>query len=444
VATAAGESAVAIVRISGPEAIRIVAPLLRSAESLQQARSHQTRRVTLVDPRSRLPIDEALCTVMQAPRSYTGEDTVELSCHGSPALVRLVLERLLEEGARLADPGEFTRRAFLNGRIDLAQAEAVALMISARSERGVALAARGIGGELSRRLHDLRARLLDVVASLEVTLDFPDDAPEANQRENNINKIAEIHDASQRLLSSAHLGFRAHLGLTLAIVGPPNAGKSSLFNAILGRERAIVTPEAGTTRDVVEGSIVIAGVPIRILDTAGLGEPRDRIDAEGMRRAQDAMHEGDLLLVVLDGSAPLDREALHVLEQTQGRERLVVLSKRDLGSHSHRASLHGAIRTSVKTEGGLQELNARLIEEVKVRAGSDGDEGGLVASLRQLELLKALTRAIVDSRASFASQPAEIALVDLREALEAISMLLGLEVGDSVLDTVFAKFCVGK
>ncbi len=174
-ATAAGESAVAIVRISGPEAIRIVAPLVRSAGSLLRARSHQMRRVTLVDPRSRLTIDEALCTVMRAPRSYTGEDTVELSCHGSPALVRLILERLLEQGARMADPGEFTRRAFLNGRIDLAQAEAVALMISARSERGVALAARGIGGELSRRLHGLRSRLLDVVASLEVTLDFPDD-----------------------------------------------------------------------------------------------------------------------------------------------------------------------------------------------------------------------------------------------------------------------------
>jgi tRNA modification GTPase len=443
VATAAGESAVAIVRISGPEAIRIVAPLLRSAESLQQARSHQTRRVTLVDPRSRLPIDEALCTVMHAPRSYTGEDTVELSCHGSPALVRLVLERILDEGARLADPGEFTRRAFLNGRIDLAQAEAVALMISARSERGVALAARGMGGELSRRLHDLRARLLDVVASLEVTLDFPDDAPEAN-RSKNTNEIDQIHDEAQRLLSSAHLGFRAHLGLTLAIIGPPNAGKSSLFNAILGRERAIVTPEAGTTRDVVEGSIVIAGVPVRLLDTAGLGDPRDRIDAEGMRRAQDAMDEADLLLVVLDGSAPLDREGLRVLEQTQGRARLVILSKRDLGSHSHPASLDEAIRTSVKAEGGIEELHARLGEEVTGRTGSDGDEGGLVASLRQLELLKALTRAIWDSRASFAAQPAEIALVDLREALEAISMLLGLEVGDSVLDTVFAKFCVGK
>ncbi len=194
----------------------------------------------------------------------------------------------------------------------------------------------------------------------------------------------------------------------------------------------------------VEGTIEMGGVPVRLLDTAGIGAPRDPIDAEGMRRAQDAIEESDLLLVVVDGSAPLDRAALQVLEQTQGRERLVVLSKRDLGSLSHPASPDGAIRTSVKTEPGLEELQTRLGEEVKARTGSDGDEAGLVASLRQLELLKALSRAIRDGHECLASQPIEIALVDLREALAAICMLLGLEVGDSVLDTVFAKFCVGK
>jgi tRNA modification GTPase len=401
-------------------------------------------RVTLVDPRYGLAIDVALCTVMRAPRSYTGEDTVELSCHGGPALIRLILERLIEQGARLADPGEFTRRAFLNGRLDLAQAEAVALLISARSERGVALAARGMGGELSRRLNDLRSRVLDVVAGLEVTLDFPDDVPNADDGEI-VNVISMLCIDAERLLMAVRLGMRAHAGLTAAIVGPPNAGKSSLFNALLGRQRAIVAPDAGTTRDVVEGTIVVAGVPVRLLDTAGLGEPRDEIDVEGMRRSRDAMEESDLLLVVMDGSAPPDSEAWRLLGDTRERPRLVILSKGDLGRSVQLPILDGAVRTSVKTADGLRDLHRRLTREVAAMTGSDSDEGGLVASLRQLEILKALSRSLQSGHASLlASQPAEIALVDLRDALSAISSLLGVEVGDAILDTVFAKFCVGK
>jgi tRNA modification GTPase len=434
---------VAVVRVSGPAALRVVAPLIRSGNPLETAPSHQMRRVTLVDPRGRVVIDEALCTVMRAPRSYTGEDIVELSCHGGPALIRLVLERILAQGARMADPGEFTRRAFLNGRLDLAQAEAVALMIGARTERGVALAARGIAGELSRRLSELRSRLLDIVASLEVALDFPDDAPDTDQRTIGIN-INALSDQTTRLLGSARMGFRAHTGLTVAIVGPPNAGKSSLFNALLGRDRAIVTPEAGTTRDIVEGTIVVSGAPVRLLDTAGLGEPRDSIDAEGMRRSRDAIEESDLLLVVLDSSAPLDREAVLVLDQTRTLARIVTLSKHDLDPSACIVSLDGAIRTSVKAENGLDELWARLGDEVAARTGADGDEGGIVASMRQIELLETLSQCLRDGSAAFGIQPHEIALVDLRGALEAISSLLGFEVGDAVPDTVFAKFCVGK
>lgn len=433
----------AVVRVSGPAALRVVAPLIRSGNSLQTAPSHQMRRVTLVDPRGRLVIDEALCTVMRAPRSYTGEDTVELSCHGGPALIRLVLERILAQGARMADPGEFTRRAFLNGRIDLAQAEAVALMIGARTERGVALAARGIVGELSGRLTDLRSRLLDVVASLEVLLDFPDDAPDVDNL-TIVHNISYLEEESTRLLASARMGFRAHAGLTVAIVGPPNAGKSSLFNALLGRDRAIVAPEAGTTRDVVEGTIVVSGTPLRLLDTAGLGEPRDSIDAEGMRRSRDAIEESDLLLVVLDGSTLLDAEAVLVLDQTRTRARIVTLSKHDLDPSASVVSVDGAIRTSVKAENGLDDLWARLGDEVTARTGADGDEGGIVASMRQIELLETLSRCMGNGSAAFGVQPPEIALVDLTGALGAVSALLGLEVGDAVLDTVFAKFCVGK
>ena len=303
IATAVGESAIAVVRVSGPGAVEVAAPLIRSPKALADMESHRLARVTLVDPLTGNVVDDALCTVMRAPRSYTGEDTVEISCHGSPALARMLIERLAAQGARLAEPGEFTRRAFLNGRIDLAQAESVALLISARTERAVTLAARGVAGDLSRRIEVVRDGLLEVIARLEVALDFPDDISEPDAG-NLDNEISILDMESLGVLRACRRGLIAHSGLTIAIVGAPNAGKSSLFNALLGRERAIVTPEAGTTRDVVEGTIVVRGVPVRLLDTAGIGAPRDAIDAEGMRRAVLAIEESDILILVVDGSRP--------------------------------------------------------------------------------------------------------------------------------------------
>jgi tRNA modification GTPase len=401
------------------------------------------RRVTLLDPRSGRSVDEALCTVMRAPRSYTGEDTVEISCHGGPALVRMLLERLVEQGARLAEPGEFTRRAFLNGRLDLAQAEAVALMISARTERGVLLAARGLAGELSSRLHDLRRELLDVIASLEAALDFPDDVSEPDWVQTH-NILRYLEERSQSLRRAAEAGARTHGGLDVAIVGPPNAGKSSLFNALLGQSRAIVTPMAGTTRDVVEAVLEVGGVPVRLRDTAGIGAPMDEIDAEGMRRAREAAGASDLVVVVLDGSEAPAPTVASILEETRDRARIIVLSKSDLGDSGWRPAGLDAIHASVKTEGGLEALHQQLAEEVEVRTRDDGDEGGIIASLRQVQLLESLSVALGAASQSHAAVPVEIVLVELRTALEAVSALLGVEVGDSVLDALFARFCVGK
>jgi tRNA modification GTPase len=385
-------------------------------------------------------VDQALFTVMRAPRSYTGEDTVEISCHGSPTLAQMLLGRLIERGARLAEPGEFTRRAFLNGRLDLAQAEAVALLIGARTERAVALAARSIAGEISRRLEALRQGLLDTIASLEVVLDFPDDVPEVKDPgiHRNINILLK---ESSALLRSARMGRVAQVGLTIGIIGPPNAGKSSLFNALLARDRAIVTPEAGTTRDVLEGAMVVAGTSVRLLDTAGLGEPRDPIDEEGMRRARAAVTESDVLLVVLDGSESPD---LSFVKEAQGRPHVVVLSKSDLGTHPDAALVANSVRTSVKKENGLATLHARVGAMVEERTGVEADETALAVSVRQVELLQGLEDSLHQATAALASAPTEIALVDLRAALDTVSALLGVDVGDAVLDTVFAKFCVGK
>ena len=373
---------------------------------------------------------------MRAPRSYTGEDVVELSCHGSPALLRALLERLVAHGARLAEPGEFTRRAFLNGRLDLAQAEAVALLISARTERAVKLAARGVAGDLGRRLHALRERLLDLVAGLEVTLDFPEDGVGTEPTAAASAVQALVAEVSM-LREGARRGRVVHDGMTVAIIGAPNAGKSSLLNALVGRERAIVSPVAGTTRDVIEATLDLGGVPIRLLDTAGIGTPRDALEAEGMKRSRQAIDESDLLIVVVDGATSLPYD---LLEETRNRRRLVVRSKSDLDAAPAAAVAGEAIAVSARTGTGLELLTERIEQAA---SGTDSSDE-LMASLRQMEVLDALERALITAEQSLKDAPLEVALCDFREALIRVSALLGLDVGEAVLDRVFAMFCLGK
>lgn len=429
-----------MIRVSGPDAIAIVAPLLRTAIPLEAFPSHRLRRVAIVDAKSGERVDEALCTVMRSPRSYTAEDVVELSCHGSPALLRLVTLSIVAGGARLAAPGEFTRRAFLNGRLDLARAEAVALMIGARTDRAVALAARALAGGFSDQVRALRDELVDLIAGLEVTLDFPEERVGLDVEAARVI-VTRLRAEVERWLAAARHGRVVHDGVTVALVGPPNAGKSSLLNALLGSDRAIVSPVPGTTRDIVEGTIALAGVPVRLLDTAGIDTPRDAIEAEGIRRSRRAMQESDLLLLVFDGSMVPDP---HVLEETAGRARLVVRAKSDLPTHPAAAALRDAAPASVVTSGGMDALLERLTREIERCAGATGDEGMIVASVRQIGLLETLLRALIAAEAALAEAPLEAALVDLREALACAGAILGVDVGDAVLDRIFSMFCLGK
>jgi tRNA modification GTPase len=398
------------------------------------------RRVGIVDAKNGERVDEALCAVMLAPRSYTGEDVVELSCHGSPALLRMVTQWIVAGGARLAAPGEFTRRAFLNGRVDLAQAEAVALMIGARTDRAVALAARALAGGLSDRVRTSCDALVEVIAGLEVVLDFPDERI-GHDVEAARATVARLHADVARWLAGARHGRVVHDGITVALVGPPNAGTSSLLNALLGRDRAIVSPLPGTTRDVVEGTIAIAGVAVRLLDTAGLDVPRDVIEAEGIRRSRQAMEESDLLLVVLDGSIGPDRR---VLAETAGRARVLVRAKSDLPPHPDASALPDAVEASAVSSDGIDALLERFAQEIEHRAAAVGDEGGIVASLRQLELIEALASSLASGVRALVEMPLEAALVDLRQALHLAGAILGIDVGDAVLDRIFSTFCLGK
>ena len=435
-----GESAIGVIRVSGPDAIAIVGPMLRSAIPLAAFPSHTLRKVGIVGAKSGERVDDALCAVMLSPRSYTGEDVVELSCHGSPPLLRMVTQWIVTGGARLAKPGEFTRRAFLSGRLDLAQAEAVALMIEARTERAVTLAARALAGGLSERVRALRDQLVDVIASLEVVLDFPDERIDHDVMAARAS-IARLAAEVEAWRKASRHGRVVHDGITMALVGPPNAGKSSLLNALLGCDRAIVSPTPGTTRDIVEGTIAIAGVPVRLLDTAGIDTPRDDIEAEGIRRSHQAIDESDLLIVVLDGSVAPDRR---VLAETAGRARVVVFAKSDLPSHADALAITDAVAVSATTGHGVDALLGSLSREVEHRAGTAGDEGGIVASLRQLELIDALEASLTSGQAALTELPLEAALVDLKHALEHAGSILGVDVGDVVLDRIFSSFCLGK
>src|SRR5262245_32782477 len=435
-----GESAIGIIRVSGADSVAIVAPLLDAAAPLASFPPHALRRVRVVDPKSRARVDTALCVVMRAPRSYTGEDVVELSCHGSPVLLRMILLWLVAGGARLAAPGEFTRRAFLNGRLDLAQAEAVALMIGARTDRAVALAARALAGGLSERVRSLQARLVDVIAGLEVTLDFPEEGVDHDVESARI-AVRALRVEAESWLEAARHGHVVHSGLTIALVGPPNAGKSSLLNELAGQDRAIVSDVPGTTRDIVEGSIVLAGVPVRLLDTAGIEAPRDEIEAEAIRRSRRAMDESDFLLVVLDGSIEPDKRVLAV---TASRPRMLVRAKSDLQPHQGAVALLGAQPVSAVTGDGMEALRECLTREVEILAGASGDEGQIVASIRQIELLESLRADLAAAEAAFGDAPMEAALVDLNAALASAGKILGIDVSDAVLDRIFSAFCLGK
>ena len=440
VATAAGESAVGVIRVSGPRAVEVVAPLLRTSRSLHEFPSHVARRVIVVDRETGEPLDEALCTVMRAPRSYTGDDVVELSCHGAPALLRAVLARIVSHGARLAQPGEFTRRAYLNGRLDLAQAEAVALLISARTERAVHQAARALTAHESAPVRALRERLLDLVAGLEVTLDFPDERVGLDVGAA-LKIVGGLRQDSERRLISVRHGRLVHEGLTVALVGAPNAGKSTLLNTLVGRERAIVSPVAGTTRDIVEATISLAGVPVRLLDTAGLGVAHDAIEAEGMRRTEAAIDDSDIVVLVVDGSRPL---VPYVPALVSKPPAIIVIAKSDLSAPADATGMPDGVHVSARTGVGIDMLTERLASAVADRVELNGDEGAVVASQRHSDELVALHRCLCAAETALTAAPVEVALVDLRQALHHAGAILGRDVEDTVLDRIFATFCLGK
>ena len=463
VATPPGVSAVAIIRISGPRAHDIAAACfspLNAASSAEPPQPGRARRGWLVDPGSGERLDQILVLRFDAPRSYSGEDVVELHVHGGAGVVGCGLALVLRLGARLAAPGEFTRRAFLNGRLDLAQAEAVADLIAAESERASKAAAYRLAGAAGAQLRALRAELLDRLIEVEAHVDYPDEVPEPDP----VALAACVRAQFERvggLLAGAGAARVLRDGVDCVIAGPPNAGKSSLLNALVECERAIVSDVPGTTRDVIEDRVAIDGVVLRLRDTAGLRRTRDAIEGEGVARAHHAIAQAQLVIAVLDASAEPGADERAAIEETRSKCRIVLANKLDLGSaglDSVREMCGARDGTALDGAGADGEIfvagsvrwpqTIATLRDAVAQLGWGGALDGsraLVAGARQIEALTRAQEALAHARATLEARvPVDLVCADLRDAAAAYGEVTGDTVTEEILEGIFARFCVGK
>lgn len=439
--------------MSGDRALSIARKLFspRGERSVERLESHRLVYGHIVDPADGSRIDEVMLAVMRAPYSYTREDVVEIFCHGGTGIVTAVLELALSQGARLAGPGEFTQRAFLNGRIDLLQAEAVLDLIQAQGRAGRQLALSQLEGRLSHRVGGIRERLLGVLAHLEATLDFPEEGLEPATRAELLRETMASLEGVKALLEGFEEGRILREGASVIIAGRPNVGKSSLMNLLLREERAIVSPHPGTTRDVISESMTLAGLWVKLKDTAGLGSSSDPIEAEGMERTRREIREGDLILLVVDGSEALtsrDHEILSLLEE-MGKRVIVALNKIDLPAHTTVetfcawSKVYPIYPISACEGTGIQRLKEGL--EQSLRARKDEAGGALLCRLRHKELLVRAQEALEGARGALEEgSPEELVSLDLRRALEHLGELTGEHYSEDLLDRIFQDFCVGK
>ncbi|MBI4489506.1 MAG: tRNA uridine-5-carboxymethylaminomethyl(34) synthesis GTPase MnmE [Deltaproteobacteria bacterium] len=449
VATPVGEGGVAIVRLSGLDAERIAREIFsRSGGRNDALRSHTLHYGIIREPRTGEVLDEVLLTLMRKPRSYTGEDVVEVHCHGGPFLVRQVLELILSRGARHAEAGEFTKRAFLNGRLDLAQAEAVLDLIRARTDKGMRLALGQVRGELSKWVGELRDELLDILVQVEAAIDFPEEEIELLQREQLAAKIEALRGKIAGLIASYEWGRLFREGATACIAGRPNVGKSSLLNALLGEERVIVTPVPGTTRDVIEESINLGGLPIVLWDTAGIRETYDQVERIGVDFSLKHLKEAEAAIVVLDGSSSFSPEDDSILQKVKGKKGLVVINKNDLPQELDlrrvimAAPEKEVVSVSAKEGRGLDKLKLALR---KLLLGAQHEPPMVLTSLRHKAALGRAEESLKEAvQALRGGLPPEIMAVDLHGANEGLEEVIGLVTNEDILERIFSEFCIGK
>lgn len=453
IATPLGQGGIGIIRISGPRSLEVGRSLFRSARSgFLDFRPYTLHHGWIVDSGGE-PVDEVLASFMPAPGSYTGEDVLEINCHGGPAAVRYILELALRSGARIAEPGEFTLRAFLNGRMDLTRAESVAEMVQAPTRPGLGMAAAKLSGRLEKRIAGLRERLEDLRSRFTAAMDFPE---EEEGEETSLPELSEVLDELEGVESDiCELveNFRRHHclreGVPVVLAGRVNAGKSSLLNAVLGRTRALVDPQPGTTRDYLEEVINLQGIPVRLTDIAGLREVSDRVEQAGLQRGREIISEATLVCLVFDQSLPLDEETKNAALELGSEKILAVGNKADLASlpSGTREWFHSrgfeCLSLSAQTGEGVEELLERMRRRI-LGEGAEPQEGELVPNLRQQEKLNQALEEISQLKSGLESLPEDVLGTHLEAASRHLAELTGEISTEDVLERVFSSFCIGK
>lgn len=451
ISTPPGEGGIAIVRLSGNKVIETVdklfKPFRRDVELVKRP-SHTLTLGWIIDEEGN-PLDEVLVSIMREPHSYTGEDVVEINCHGGTLPARRVLERVLQMGIRLAEPGEFTRRAFLNGRLDASQAEAVIDIIRAKTDKAMQIAMRRLQGSTSRLVQQMEDELVLINAMVEASLDFPDEVGEPDYEEIK-EKLEKIIAQLEHMLEAARRADIYRQGITVAIAGKPNVGKSSLLNALLRKERAIVTNIPGTTRDIIEDWLNIRGIPVKILDTAGIRDTEDIVEQIGVQRSREVIQQADLIIFLLDVTTGITPEDQYIYESIADGKVIVLVNKEDLEDKKVREEELQqmfpdipVIRGSVKEEIGLEELES-LIEQMVLAGGLKSDDLEMVVNLRQKQSLAAARQHLQDVLDTLQQVPLDCLGVDLQGALEALGEVTGKNLKEEVIDRIFHEFCIGK
>jgi tRNA modification GTPase len=451
IATPVGAGGIGIIRLSGPESCRIAAKFFKSKSFNPEAlRSHSLYFGTIIDPQDGSDLDEALISYMQAPRSYTGEDVVEINCHSGIVLLEKILRMTMEAGARLAEAGEFTRRGFLNGRMDLTQAEAVIDVIEAKSEIGLKIASRQLTGKLAQRIDHLYGTLLSITAEVEAAIDFPEDDILAAASSTLASQIQAVSETAGGLIATFRDGCLYASGVQAVITGKPNVGKSSILNALLGDERAIVTAIPGTTRDIIQETMTIGGMPIHLIDTAGLDDSDQEIERAGMERARVKIEHADIVLLVLDASLPLDQADHAVAGLLAHKNFITVINKTDLPSAWRPEKLAsllpsaGTVAVSALNHTGIEQLKQAIARMVGSHGGISPSDI-LIANARHRSALEKTREALEQAAAGLLCERApELVSIDLHAALDALGEITGRTTAEDMLDVIFSRFCIGK